>query len=42
MAITAVIRGTEALEGYEIALVTADQTEIEVTIAPDGRILERG
>lgn len=41
MAVTAVIRETEVLEGYEIVLVTADQKEIEVTIAPDGRILER-
>ncbi len=40
MAITAVTEGTEALEGYEIVLVTADEQEIEVTVAPDGTILE--
>ncbi|MDH3292178.1 MAG: hypothetical protein OEO20_11080 [Gemmatimonadota bacterium] len=41
MAITAVTEGTEALEGYEIVLETADGKEIEVTVAPDGTILER-
>lgn len=40
MAITAVTAGTEALEGYEIILETADEKEIEVTVAPDGTIME--
>lgn len=28
------------LEGYEVVLVTADKKEVEVMVAPDGRILE--
>ena len=40
MAITAVTEGDEALEGYEISLETADRKELEVTVAPDGTILE--
>lgn len=41
MAITAVVEGAEALEGYEIVFEAADGAVIEVTVAPDGAILER-
>lgn len=35
------VKGTEEkLEGYEITLVTADKKEVEVVIAPDGKVLE--
>ena len=40
MAITEVKDKKEALEGYEIVLETADKKEVEVTVAPDGKILE--
>lgn len=40
MEITAVIDGKDALEGYEIVLETAEMKEVEVTVAPDGKILE--
>ncbi len=40
MAITAVTDGKDALEGFEIVLRTAAGKEIEVTVAPDGKILE--
>ena len=40
MEITAVTEGKEALEGYEIVLKTADKKDVEVTVAPDGKILE--
>jgi hypothetical protein len=40
MEITAVEDGGDALEGYEIVLVTADKKEVEVTVAPDGIIVE--
>src|SRR5262245_34725106 len=41
MEITAVKNGKDELEGYEIVLETADkQKEVEITVAPDGRILE--
>ena len=40
MAITAVKDGNDALEGYEIVLETADKKGVEVTAAPDGKILE--
>jgi hypothetical protein len=40
MEITAVNDGKDALEGYEIALETADMKEVEVAVAPDARILE--
>ena len=40
MEITAVKDGMDALEGYEIVLKTKDKKEIEVMIAPDGKILE--
>lgn len=42
MEITMVTDGEIALEGYEIVLETADQKAIEVTVAPDGAILEEG
>lgn len=40
MAVTAVTAGKEALEGYEVALETADKRDVEVTVAPGGTILE--
>lgn len=40
MEITAVIDGEDVLEGYEIVLETPDQKIMEVTLAPDGSILE--
>ncbi len=40
MVITAVKNGKDELEGYEIVLETADKKEVEVTVAPDGKILE--
>jgi len=40
MEITAVQDGKDALEGYEIVLETADEKDVEVTVAPDGNILE--
>jgi uncharacterized membrane protein YkoI len=40
MQITEVKNGKEMLEGYEIVLETADKKEVEVTVAPDGKILE--
>ncbi|MFC2088683.1 PepSY-like domain-containing protein [Calditrichota bacterium] len=40
MEITAVMDGKDTLEGYEINLETADQQEVEITVAPDGVILE--
>jgi ribosomal protein L11 len=30
----------EKLEGYEVTLETVDKREVEVTVAPDGKILE--
>ncbi|TFH64601.1 MAG: hypothetical protein E4G90_07760 [Gemmatimonadales bacterium] len=40
MAVTAVENGVDELEGYEIVLDTADKKEVELTVAPDGTILE--
>jgi hypothetical protein len=40
MQITEVKNGKEVLEGFEIVLETADKKEVEVTVAPDGKILE--
>ncbi len=40
MEITLVKDGKDALEGYEIVLETSDKKEVEVTVAPDGKILE--
>jgi Putative beta-lactamase-inhibitor-like, PepSY-like len=40
MAITAVKDGKDAPEGYEIVLETAHTKEVEVTVAPDGKLLE--
>lgn len=40
MMITAIKDGKDALEGYEIVLETADKKEVEVMVAPDGKILE--
>jgi len=40
MEITSVSDGKDALEGYEIVFETADKKKVEVTVAPDGKILE--
>ena len=40
MQVTAVKNGKDKLEGYEIGLLTADKKKVEVTIAPDGKVLE--
>src|SRR5262245_13068771 len=40
MEIMAVKDKKEALEGFEIILTTAAKQEVEVTVAPDGKILE--
>lgn len=40
MEMTDVIGKNEKLHGYEITLETADRKSIEVTVAPDGKILE--
>lgn len=40
MAVTAFTKGTEHLEGYEIVVQRSHKKDVEVTIAPDGRILE--
>jgi hypothetical protein len=40
MAVTAVRAGKDTLEGYEVTLETAGKRAIEITVAPDGKILE--
>jgi hypothetical protein len=40
MEITAVKNGRDELEGYEIVLKTGAKKDVEVTVAPDGTILE--
>jgi hypothetical protein len=40
MEITAVKNGKDELEGYEIVLRTRDKKDVEVTVAPDGKMLE--
>jgi uncharacterized membrane protein YkoI len=40
MAVTEVRDGEDVLQGYEITLQTADKKSVEVTVAPDGKILE--
>ena len=40
MEINEVKDGKDRLEGYEIVLETADKKGVEVTVAPDGKILE--
>ena len=40
MEITAVKDGQDVLEGYEIVLETAEGEEVEITVAPDGEMLE--
>lgn len=40
MVITAIKDGKDVLEGYEIVLETANKKEVEVMVAPDGKILE--
>lgn len=40
MKVTAVRDGKDALDGYEISLKTAAGKQVEITVAPDGKILE--
>jgi hypothetical protein len=40
MEITSVTEEKEALEAYEVVLKTVDEKEVEVAVAPDGKILE--
>ena len=40
MALTAVTGKAEELEGYEITLTTAHKQDVEVTVAPGGKIVE--
>ena len=40
MAVTDVTNGAERLEGYEIVVRRSMRKDVEMTIAPDGRILE--
>ncbi len=40
MEIEAVSEGKDVLEGYEVVLETTDMREVEITVAPDGTILE--
>ncbi len=40
MQVTAVKNGKDVLEGYEIGLLTAERKNVEVTVAPDGKVLE--
>ena len=42
MKITKVDGQQETLHGFEIIVTTADNREIEVTVAPDGKVLEDG
>jgi hypothetical protein len=40
MEITAVVDGQDVLDGYEVVLETADRRGVEITVAPDGKIVE--
>jgi uncharacterized membrane protein YkoI len=40
MAVTEVKGREEKLEGYEVVMETAGEKKVEVTVAPDGKILE--
>lgn len=40
MEINAAMEGEDQLEGYEIVFETPDKTEMEITVAPDGTIIE--
>jgi hypothetical protein len=40
MAVTGVHNDVERLEGYEIVVERAHRTDVEMTIAPDGKVLE--
>ncbi|MGC8835270.1 MAG: PepSY-like domain-containing protein [Armatimonadota bacterium] len=42
MRISTVKNKKSTLEGYEIVLVTADKKEVEITVAPNGKIIETG
>ena len=41
MEITAVMDGKDVLEGCEVVLENSDGKEVEITVAPDGAILEK-
>jgi hypothetical protein len=40
MAVTGVSGGAERLEGYEVVVRRSLKKDVEMTIAPDGKILE--
>lgn len=40
MEINMVKEGKDVLEGYEVVLETAEMEEVEITVAPDGKVLE--
>jgi hypothetical protein len=40
MVITEVREGKDYLEGYEIVLITVEKKEVEITVTPNGEILE--
>jgi hypothetical protein len=40
MAVTEVTGGAERLDGYEVVVARAHKRDVELTIAPDGRVLE--
>ena len=40
MAVTAVTNGNERLEGYEIVVQRSRKRDVEMTVAPDGKVLE--
>ncbi len=40
MAVTAVTNGNERLEGYEIVVQRPHKKDVELTVTPDGRVLE--
>ena len=40
MAVTAMTNGNEKLEGYEIVVQRPHKRDVEMTVAPDGKILE--
>ena len=41
LASNAVRDGKDELEGYEVVLATKDGKEVEITVAPDGKVLEQ-
>lgn len=40
MRINTVHDGKDVLEGYEVVLVSADSSAVEITVAPNGKVLE--